>query len=74
MSVIATSIIIAIAALVGFSSYYIWGPDNRVEESCEKVIEIQTGEDIDLSPETPENPPQKVETVQEGPKTEEIKS
>lgn len=28
--------------------------DNPVEEIIEKVIEIGTGQDIDLSPETPE--------------------
>ncbi len=54
MSVILVSIIVAIAATVGCLSYYIGGSDNKVEEACEEIIKVETGEDIDLSPGTPE--------------------
>ena len=54
MSVIIVSVIVAIAATIGCLSYYISGPDNKVEEACEAIIERETGSDIDLSPSTPE--------------------
>jgi hypothetical protein len=52
MNIILTSAIIAGAALIGYVSYLVWGPDNKVEEACEQVIEKSTGERIDLSPES----------------------
>lgn len=54
MSIIIVSVIVAIASVVGCLSYYIGGSDNQVEEACEEIIKIETGEDIDLSPGTPE--------------------
>ena len=51
MSKMVIGIIIAIvAAAIGLGSYYWLGPDNAVEEECEKVIKDETGMDIDLSP------------------------
>jgi hypothetical protein len=54
MSVILISVIVAIAAAIGFSSQYFSGPDNQVEEACEAVIKAETGADIDLSSDSPE--------------------
>lgn len=42
--------IATVAAIVGVGSYYWMGPDNAVEEECEKVIKDETGLDVDLSP------------------------
>ncbi len=47
-------IIIILAIIVGIISYYIWGPDNEVEELCEDAIKKETGVDVDLTPGTPE--------------------
>jgi hypothetical protein len=44
--------IVAAAIIVGLLSAYFWYQDNPVEEVSEKVIEEQTGIDIDLSPQT----------------------
>jgi len=46
--------IVAAAIIVGLLSAYFWYQDNPVEEVSEKVIEEQTGIDIDLSPQTSE--------------------
>lgn len=43
-------IVIALAAIVGAVSIEFLGNDNAVEEAAEKVIEIETGKNIDLSP------------------------
>lgn len=69
MSTIITSIVVAIAALIGLTSYYFSGPDNKVEQACEVVIQRETGENIDLSPEEPQAPTdaQISVTVEEGP-------
>jgi hypothetical protein len=48
--------IVAVAGAIGVGSYYIWGPDNAVEEVCESVIQTETGANVDLSPVTPEAP------------------
>lgn len=48
--------IVLVAIIVGLLSAYFWYQDNPVEETSEKVIEEQIGIDIDLSPQTPENP------------------
>ena len=47
------SIVLA-AIIIGLLSAYFWYQDNPVEEVSEKVIEEQTGIDIDLSPQTSE--------------------
>lgn len=47
-------VIVAFAALVGFTTRFYMKTDNPIEEQCEQVIEDQTGYDIDLSPDTPE--------------------
>jgi hypothetical protein len=44
--------IVAAAIIIGLLSAYFWYQDNPVEEVSEKVIEEQTGIDIDLSPQT----------------------
>ena len=47
-------VIVIVAAVAGSASYYWLGPDNAVEETAERVIEAETGVNIDLSPSTPE--------------------
>lgn len=47
-------IIIGIAAFIGIASTFYLGDDNPVEESAEAVIEMNTGVDIDLSPQSKE--------------------
>jgi hypothetical protein len=44
--------IVAAGIIIGLLSAYFWYQDNPVEEVSEKVIEEQTGIDIDLSPQT----------------------
>jgi len=46
------SIIIIVIALVlvGYSSVMFLGKDNPIEEEVEKVIEIETGVKVDLTP------------------------
>jgi hypothetical protein len=44
--------IVAAAIIIGLLSAYFWYQDNPVEEVSEKIIEEQTGIDIDLSPQT----------------------
>ena len=47
-------IITFIAIAIGTGSSYFFSDDNEVEEVCEVVIEATTGQDVDLSPESPE--------------------
>jgi len=47
--------ILLAALIIGLLSGYFWYPDNPVEEIAEKIIEEQTGIDIDLTPGTPKN-------------------
>lgn len=47
-------IIIGVAAIIGVLSSRWLGDDNEVEETAEKVIEMQTGVDLDLSPNSKE--------------------
>lgn len=46
------ALLIALGLLVGIGSYKYLGmkEDNPVEETCEQIIKMQTGQDIDLSP------------------------
>lgn len=46
--------IVIAAIIIGLLSAYFWYQDNPVEEISEKVIEEQTGINIDLTPQTPE--------------------
>ena len=46
--------IIGFSLLVGIASKKWFKPDNIIEETAEKIIQEQTGFDIDLSPDTPE--------------------
>lgn len=38
------------AGVVGYLSYCWFGPDNPIEEGCEQIIQSETGQKIDLSP------------------------
>lgn len=46
--------IIIAAIIIGLLSAYFWYHDNPVEEISEEIIKQQTGINIDLTPETPE--------------------
>lgn len=50
-SLIVIGIVVGVALVVGFVSQFFLGADNPVEEIAEKVIEEETGETVDLSPE-----------------------
>ena len=43
-------ITVFISAVVAISSVFIWGRDNPVEEVAEAIIKVQTGLDIDFTP------------------------
>jgi hypothetical protein len=47
--------IVTAAIIIGLLSAYFWYQDNPVEEVSEEIIKTQTGIDIDLSPQTPED-------------------
>jgi hypothetical protein len=52
------SIIIVAVAIVGgllYNKFAKAKPDNIIEEAAEEVIRYETGADIDLTPDTPEN-------------------
>jgi hypothetical protein len=46
--------IVAAAIIIGLLSAYFWYQDNPIEETSEEIIKEQTGVDVDLTPETPE--------------------
>ena len=46
---------VILAIIIGIGSVYLLGNDNHVEEIAEKVIEEETGIDIDLTPNSKEN-------------------
>jgi len=48
-------IIIILAIIIGLGSTYFLGDDNPVEEVSEKVIQEETGVNIDLTPNSSEN-------------------
>jgi len=51
-------IIVTLAVIGGIASRFIFKKsDNVVEEIAEDIIKRQTGKDVDLSPDTPENVP-----------------
>ena len=58
MSPIIVAIIVSISAIVGYISYKVSTPDNQVEQACEAIIKIETGADIDLSPDESSLPPE----------------
>lgn len=43
-----------LAVIIGIGSIYLLGNDNPVEEIAEKVIEEETGIDVDLTPNSKE--------------------
>jgi hypothetical protein len=47
--------IICISFIIGFLSAHFWYQDNPIEEISEKIIEEQTGINVDLTPKTPES-------------------
>jgi hypothetical protein len=47
-------IVLAALATLGYFSSQFLGHDNLLEESAEYAIELHTGVDIDLSPESPD--------------------
>lgn len=49
-----TMLVIALALVIGVCSIYFMGADNVVEEISEEIIKAKTGQDIDLSPNSPE--------------------
>jgi hypothetical protein len=55
MSTIIIAIVVSVAAIIGYGSYLIFGPDNKVEEACEEIIKVETGETIDFSPNESKN-------------------
>ena len=57
MSAIVVAVVVSVAAIVGYSSYLIFGPDNQVEEVCEEIIKVETGTTVDLSPNEQKNEP-----------------
>ena len=52
--IVIAGIIVVVALTVGYISKKYLGDDNIVEEVAEKVIDSETGIDIDLSPSSPE--------------------
>ena len=56
-----------VAIMAGIGSRYVFKKtDNPVEEIVEEIIKKRTGEDIDLSPETPEVKIKRIEEVKSG--------
>lgn len=47
-------IVVLLVGVIGVASVKYLGPDNVVEEVAEKVIEVETGKDIDLTPKSEE--------------------
>lgn len=48
-------IIVSIATAIGIGSTFFMDDDNPVEETCEQIIEITTGNDVDLSEDSEED-------------------
>jgi hypothetical protein len=46
--------VVVAAIIIGILSGYFWYQDNPIEEFAEKVIEKETGIDVDLTPESVE--------------------
>jgi len=46
--------VVVAAIIIGILSGYFWYQDNPIEEFGEKVIEKETGIDVDLTPESVE--------------------
>lgn len=54
MITIVVSSLVALLLLVGLGSNIFLPTDNPIEESCEEGIKLLTGQDIDITPWTPE--------------------
>lgn len=55
LKLVGTVITCVAAALIGFAGYFLSKkPDGFVEELAERVIEMETGYDFDLTPGSPE--------------------
>ena len=49
------TILVTVSALIiGIGSGYFLGKDNPIEEICEEIIELETGKDVDLTPNSKE--------------------
>lgn len=53
-SLIIISIVVGICLIGGLASTLFLGDDNPIEEVAEQVIEKETGQDVDLTPSSPE--------------------
>lgn len=53
ITLITLVVCVVIAVLVGFISIYLFGPENKVEQISESVIDKITGVEVDLSPPAP---------------------
>ena len=51
MSLVIVGIVVGVAIVVGVVSKFFLGSDNAIEQVAERVIEDQTGQVVDLSPE-----------------------
>ena len=63
--VLNKSILLGIVLTVGIFSKYIFGPNNLMEEIDELVLKIITGQEINFSPEVPENPEEDLNRILE---------
>lgn len=65
LSIPIVIIVVAGAAIVGWFSHVWLGDDNEVEEISEQIIESQTGQDVDLTPSSPEKKKTVAESLEE---------
>lgn len=63
--VLNKSTLLGIVLTVGIFSKYIFSPNNLIEEIDELVLKIITGQDINFSPEVPENPKEDLNRILE---------
>lgn len=54
--IFSRSFLLGIVLVVGIFSKYIFGPNNLAEEIAEMIDKILTGQNINFSPEVPEDP------------------
>jgi hypothetical protein len=53
-SLIIITVVVGICLIAGLTSTLFLGDDNPIEEIAEQVIEKETGQDVDLTPSSPE--------------------
>lgn len=54
MATLIIAVIVAMAAVLEYISGKCGKQDNALEEACEELLKVETGGDIDLSPDSPE--------------------